>query len=286
MILKKIPLFLLITLLLHRFCQVQTDGFSLGKVQSNLPFHPEWETTCVKSYLDALNQPFYYLGKGAQTFAFVSEDEKYVLKFYRHHRVGHPFSKISWLLPSSLRRRLKQTIAKRENKRLKDFSSYLLANSMLQKETGLVQLHLNKTKEPMPTTLHDKIGVMHKVDLKEMEFILQKKADFFYPTLEKWIAAKEFDKAKGALSNLISILHNRCKKELFDKDPDLATNFGFIGEEPIQFDVGRFKVDPSRSDPEIYGDELIRITDRLCVWLDTKAPELSTHIREEIHTFR
>jgi len=115
-----------------------------------------------------------------------------------------------------------------------------------------------------------------------MEFLVQKKADPIYSTLQQWIDKGAFVQAKEGLSQLVALLRSRCQKEIFDKDPDLKTNFGFINKTPIQFDVGRFKINPARSDPKQCTDELIRITDRLCQWLDEKAPSLSFHLRQEI----
>ena len=280
---KKCFLFCLGVFALHYFCQKQTDGFALSKIQSNLKPQTEWETVCPNHLSSIAGQPFYYLGHGAQTFAFVSKDDRYVLKFYRHHRTGHPLKACAFFLPYPWKNRLAQTLEKRLLKRLKDFSSYKLAYDKLQNETGLLCLHLNKTTTlNQKVTLYDKIGVQHVIDLDQMEFILQEKASLLYPTLEKWISCQEIETAKQGLSQLISLLRTRCQRGIFDKDADLKTNFGFIDNTPIQFDIGRFKPDPSRADPEVYREDLFRITDKLCQWLETRAPELVTYIQTEI----
>ena len=279
---KKILLFLFIFFLLFHFCGQKTDRFSLTKIQSDLTFHPEWEVPN-RSIENILDQPYFYLGHGAQTYVFISKDGNHVLKFYRHHRCKHPLEIFSPILPSSLKNRLLQTIGKRHNKRLKDFSSYVLAHQKLSEETGLVYLHLNRTTNlKKKLVVYDKILVRHLLDLDNYSFIVQKKADPFYPTMETWIEQNEWETAEKALSELIGLLTTRCKKELSDKDPDLRTNFGFIKNVPIQFDIGRFKMDPSRAQTHSYHDELIRIADKLCHWLDIKAPRLSQHIHREI----
>ena len=259
-------------LLVRGFCLIQTDGFALSKIHSDLSLHMEWETEGDIGFV--CDQPFYYLGHGAQMFAFVSKDQTTVLKFYRHHRTGHPFGFLKPIFP-----RLAQTLDKRQNKRLKDFTSYKIAYDYFAEDTGLLYLHLNKTHHlKKRVELYDKIGVRHYVDLDNVEFILQKKADLIYPTLEKWIAQGEFRKAQTGLSKLVGLLRKRHQIGIFDKDPDLKTNFGFVGDEPIQFDFGRFKKEPNRLD----SDELIRITDRLCIWLDEKAPALAKYLRMEV----
>lgn len=279
---KKILSFCTGGFLLYLLCLSQTDGFSLRKIHSNLPYHPEWETPSA-SIDHLLDQPFYYLSHGAQVYAFVSKDGQAVLKFYRHNRATHPLKALHFLLPPFVKNRMNQTIIKREAKRIKDFTSYKLAAEKLSHETGLLYAHLNKSQNlKKKLTLFDKIGVRHIIDLDQFEFLLQKKADLLYPTLDKWIAQGSYEKAEKSLLALLSLLRHRCDKGIFDKDPDLRTNFGFVDEIPIQLDIGRFKEDAMEKDPEIQKAELIRITDQLCDWLDEKSPQLSARIRREL----
>ncbi|HEY5259546.1 MAG TPA: hypothetical protein VIJ46_02780, partial [Rhabdochlamydiaceae bacterium] len=70
----------------------------------------------------------------------------------------------------------------------------------------------------------------------------------------------------------------RAKEGISDKDPDLLTNFGVIGTEPIQIDVGRF----SPTTPKLDKDEIVRITDRLNQYLTTRCPELQQHLKTQI----
>lgn len=246
-------------------------------IHADLQARPDWETPTASFSFD---QPFYYLGHGAQTFAFRSEDGQYVLKFYRHNRAKHPLFFLRTLLPSPLKSRLIATHTKRQEKRQKDFTSYLFAYKKLKSASGLIDLHLNSTDDPQLVTLFDPIGVCHKVDLSKMQYLLQVRADPVYESIERWISDGEMDRARLKLSQLITLLANRCKAGLSDKDPDLKTNFGFTSDGPIQFDIGRFKLDPSKA--ENYREELIRITDRLCNFLEKKSPELVSHIKEEI----
>ncbi len=84
----------------------------------------------------------------------------------------------------------------------------------------------------------------------------------------------ELDKAKRGLSEFVCLLRNRCQMGIFDKDPDLKTNFGFLDGHPIQFDVGRFKIG---------SDEMLRVTDGLLQWLESKEPRLSAYLEEELN---
>lgn len=271
--------------LVARFCHRQTDGFALQKIRSSFIY----ESTLNDELLDRinlqkiLNQPFYYLGSGAQTFAFSSLDDKYVIKFYRHDRRRHYLAPVVCLLPSVWRESLTKTIEKRRLKALKDFTSYELAYERFKEEAGLIFLHLDTSREcSFPLILYDKIGIRHEISLKDHEFILQRKAQPLQATLEKWIAEQSLEKAQEGLSNLLQILVKRCQNGLFDKDPNLQSNFGFIEQYPIQFDVGRFTIDPSRKQKAVYIQDIIRITDPLKQWLEKHSLPLSEHLQHEL----
>jgi len=267
---------------LYRFCQSQTDGFSQNRIL--FPKQMKVATTTPPLMLEkVLDQPFFYLGKGAQAYAFASEDGHYVLKFFRQGKANHPLEPIAFVLPKQWKERLSATVSKRKTRLDKEFASYRLAGGLLRKETGLLFLHLDPTSGFGKTiTLYDKIGVKQQIDLDKVAFVLQKKADLLYPTLERWVRCGEKDKAKQALTNLINLLEKRSKLGVYDKNPDLKTNFGFINTQPIQFDIGRFSIDFTRKDEAVYRDDLIRITDRLCKWLNSFAPELSEHLLAEV----
>ena len=60
----------------------------------------------------------------------------------------------------------------------------------------------------------------------------------------------------------------RCKKGIFDKDPDFSTNFGICDGKVMQIDVGRFELDPTRREPAVYEKDLIHATDPFKKWLE------------------
>jgi len=81
-LLKRLALLLLGFFLTWRFCDHQTEGFSLLRIQSNLEYHPEW-LIAEKIPEGVFDQPYHFLGAGAQTFAFTSADGLTVIKFFR-----------------------------------------------------------------------------------------------------------------------------------------------------------------------------------------------------------
>lgn len=281
-------LFFICVILVQRHCHRRTDGFSMYKIRSSLSHHSEWETKPVSNdqlqlVRNALNQNYRYLAKGAQCHAFLSDDGQYVLKFFRHHHM-RPQPWVA-LIPPVFKTFKAKKSAKRIDKLHKDFNSYHLAYSELKDETGLVYIHLNKTSHlNQSVKIIDKIGIEYDVPLDEMEFLLQRRADLVYPQIETWIQSDRIESAKDALTNLVTLLKRRQDKGLFDKDPDLNTNFGFIGTEAVQIDVGRFKCSDRQKSEEEKRKTIIRITDNLKQFLDTKHPELSQHLQGLVHT--
>ncbi len=262
-----------------RFCKLQTGSFTIARISSQLQYHPEWEVPALsendeQEIKKALSQPYYFFSKGAQSFVFASEDGTAVIKFFRHHHLSAP----SWVrfLPLAWAR---HSIHKKNSKLSKDFTSYKLAYEVLREESGLLYLHLNKTSHlNLTLDLVDNLGIHHPLPLDQYEFVVQKRATLVYSALETWIQKGEFEEAKKALTSLVKLLTVRSQKGIFDKDPDLNTNFGFIGTQSLQIDIGRFK----RKPPAVDQNELIRITDNLHQWLMHRAPELDRHLKEEL----
>lgn len=282
----KIFTFLTVFVLLERFSYKQTDGFAREKICSHLTYHPEWETAPLspsdkETVLKVLDQSFTYLGKGAQSYVFESQDKKYVIKFFRHSHMRPPIWVLSPIFPSFLKPYKEKKIAYGQGKVSRDFGSYKIAYEEMREETGLIYLHLNKTKDlKKKTTIYDKIGIAHQLDLDDMEFLLQKKAELIYPTLQILIDCGNLEQAKNSLSDLINLISLRCDKGIFDKDPDLNTNFGFSEGRAIQIDVGRFRNEEYTAEEK--RDELLRITDHLKQWLDGNSIELSAFLQNNI----
>lgn len=273
---------------LGSFCLSKTKGFALYKIRSTRTFDAAWDTFPLSheenaTLKQALSQPYYFLDKGAQCYVFLSEDGRYVIKFFKLHALSPPI----WLdllqLPMNLSPLRIQKILEKRQSLHKTFTSYKIANEEMKEETGILFLHLNKTQcLHQKLTIFDNLKIAHSLNLDEMEFLVQKRASLFYPFLEKTIRDKGIDSVKPILSDLVHFLVERNRKEIFDKDPDLATNFGVLENKLIQIDVGRFRKDAHRKDPTVYHDEILRITDQFNQWLKMKYPSLSSHLEQEI----
>jgi hypothetical protein len=273
-------LFILITAVLliwalARFCHYQTAGFQICKIQNNFSPTKCFEFHPLESF-DAFNQKFFYLGRGKQSFAFVSQDQKYVLKLFNNG----PQRTIAFLryLPFCDEKKEKLLDLLK-----KTFQSYEIAFQELKEETGLISLHLSPTFHlQKKVTLVDKLGIEHCIDLDKTGFLLQKKATLVYPKLLEFKREEDLTSAQKAIEDLLDLLILKCTKGISDSDPLIRTNFGFIGNKAVQIDVGPFARDPQVVKLENYKDEMIRITTSLKIWINSNYPELSSYIETQL----
>ena len=261
------------------FSRKQTDGFKICKISSNFSFHPEWEVPPLPEpelffVKQALAQPFSYMGKGSQAFVFVSEDQNYVLKLIRYNHIT----------PSLWTQLTSQEKCQALNAKLaRDFTSYKIAYEALKEETGVIFLHLNKTDLfHQKLVIVDKIGIAHTLDLDQTEFILQKRAEPFYPHLQNLMIRSQEEEAKHLVSHLISLLFNQYKQGIVNTDVDLFKNFGCLEKEVIELDVGSLKKEASPQDQTHYREEIRRVTDCLHNRLSQDYPSLDAHLLKEL----
>jgi hypothetical protein len=270
----KTLLFVVAFIGLSLFCKKETDGFKICKILSDVS-DPKWdvpplaesELSVVKQ---ALEQPFSYLSKGSQAFVFVSEDQQYVLKLIRYNHITPSF--FDKLLSPARCQAL-------DGKLEKDFTSYKIAYEELKEETGLLFLHLTKTDFfHQKLIIVDKIGIAHTLDLDKTEFILQKRVEPLYPYLKNLMAKKQEAEAKALISHLVSLLADQYKKGIINSDVDLFKNFGCLGKQVIELDVGSLKrgVNPH------YREEIRKVTECLHQKLSQDCPSLDRHLLNEI----
>lgn len=269
-------------------CKIPTRSFALSKICSTLGRSPQWDVGTLapgerEEVERALSQPYRFLSKGAQAFVFVSADGRYVIKFFKLHHLQPSLwvRVLHWPWRMAVYP-LEKWVEKRRDL-VKTFTSYKIAYEQLREATGMLFLHLNKSDDlKRKLSLSDPLGIAHEIDLDEMEFFVQRCAKPFLPELESYIAQGEKEKVKRVLSGLVALLVVRNQKGIFDKDPDIKTNFGILDDEALQIDVGRFSRDEGRKESKVYGEEIKRVTEGLDYWLRERDPALSLHLQEEI----
>ncbi|KAF3362243.1 hypothetical protein PHSC3_001210 [Chlamydiales bacterium STE3] len=260
-----------------------TGGFAVRHISSNLTFDPQREihfsTQQKEAVSQILHQHFHYLGKGCQSYVFLSEDGKYVIKFLKYQRFRpQKFLDVFSFLPFVEKIRQQKLIKK--NERLNNlFSSWKIAAENLNDETGIVFLHLNKTSDLNPSlVIYDKLGLKHTLNPNQLEFMIQKRAEMLCPTIDEYMVKGEKDKAKKLLTNLLEMILSEYQRGLADNDHALMQNTGVIEGKPVHIDVGQFESNKRFLDKKEYGIELFSKMYKFRIWLSKRHPELESFL--------
>lgn len=267
-----------------------TDGFREANIVSEFAYNEKWELHPQlgeqKALVDSiLAQKFTYLGKGCQSYVFQSEDGKYVLKFVKYQR----FRPQAWLdyfaaIPFLNDYRLSK-IQKKEKKLDMLFTSWKIAYEHLQSETGLVFVHLNKSKGVLSKTLliYDKLGIEHRLDADQMEFLIQKRASMLCSSIEKLMAEHQAEQAKQLLSRLLALVLSEYERGIADNDHALMQNTGVLNGAPIHIDAGQFVFNAEMKSPDIFHQELFSKTFKFRKWLAKRFPELANYLDDLLY---
>lgn len=260
--------------------------FSVSQIVNQFEFNPEWEVKTPPEMVEFVNmvtqQPFYWLGKGFQATAFVSQDGDYVIKFFQQTRLKPvPFltNPGGYLFSQSFRDRMHN----RESQREEIFTSSKMGYEQFPEESGILYVHLNKTEDLIKgIKLHDFTGQMHRFRGDEASFILQRKADYILPTLKKLMESGHVDEAKLRIDQIIQLLYSLAQKGFLDSDIALVrnNNIGFVKERAIYIDTGHIvKHDKVNLHERMLFEFDVRLAP-LHDWLKIKYPELADYFRQ------
>lgn len=266
-----------------------TDDFRLANIKYEMPYHPEWEIAPhapqEQQKLDGiLNQTFYYIGKGAQSYAFVSEDQKYVIKFFKFkHRYQKLTIRMLPSIPPFKEYKLKNA-AKKQRKLLTPFKGYKLAYDLHKEGSGLVTIHLNPTTHLNKTVkVRDKIGIKRYIELDPHVFIIQEKATVTAHLFHQHLKKGDIQTTKHWIRKIIDHHVEEYQKGLYDKDHSVMKNMGFVADRPIRIDVGMFQYDERMKQPEAQKEDLKIITTTIEKWFQQHYPQYHDEIARDIH---
>lgn len=263
-------------------------GFTLDKIRSSFERNPKWEIRELSAFekeelYKILNQEFRYLGSGAQCYAFLSEDGNYVLKFFK---MKHLIPKY-WLKFVPLPGLGKYKFNKIDNRIIRHqelFSSYKMAFEELKDETGMVYIHLNKSKDlKIRVKLFDRMKNCCLANLDDYEFVVQRKAELVRDKLTYLMEKGKTEEALEAIHSLLKQVVIQCKKGYIDRDSGISYNYGFVGSSVIHFDTGRIVRDAAARDPSYYQREVLRVGKKLEGWVSMYYPALLPGLEEAIN---
>jgi len=253
---------LTIVLLSWALLSFQKNEFSLRRIQVPLltDADPDGATAIVWP------KKFRFLGRGHQVFAFESEDEELVLKFFDRQKLeDHWYAHLPFRISKKKDRRLKE--------RMEIYpQSYRLAFEWLRKETALLAVHQGSSSMLYPTVeLIDSQSRHFQVDLNKVPFILQKKLSSSLPELlEK---GKKEDRLASIIDEFLNIHRQRISIQIGDYDRNIRDNYGWNGTHLIYLDPARIYVDKNLTDPLLCQAEWYRVTDPIQKWLKKNAPQ-------------
>jgi len=286
----KIGLAFFIFLGVRRFCDDRTDGFTAVMIDRNIPYDTRWDTAPLsleeeKNVAQILDQPYYFLGRGGQSYVFISKDRKNVLKFFKkYHAIPDSWiEQLDRAIPLSLASFRAEQLQNRDERFSSIFSSCKLAYESLKKETGLIYLHLNPTQAKHKSIqIYDKCGIAHTIDLDSTSFIVQKRAHLIFSRIKRQLQQNDVEGAKRSICTMIDYIAARSKAGIRDTDNALKRNYGYIEDMPISVDVGSFVLDETLKSPKAYKKELLRKTRKLRKWIAKHHSELLPFYQEHI----
>lgn len=250
------------------------DGFSIGrtyfplfeKVEGELP-DPEVR--------EALQQPFSYLGRGHQCYAFESRDGRYVLKLLRYDRYLVPFWLRACAFPflNAYREKVQYDKQKRLHFML---GSFQIAFEELREETALLYLHLNQTRFfQNPVEVTDRVGRSYAIDLDQTAFVLQRKKPLMMPAFWSALQRGNREEAKAILNAFLAIVATRAEKGIFNKDPSFLRNFAFEAGRGIQIDIGSFYRIAGTDRRAVFQPSFLQTIGHVQEWLNHTDPEMA-----------
>lgn len=213
------------------------NGFNFDKVLSCDTFQSEWAVSSPAFLSDIFSQPFIYLTSGSQSYVFISQDQKYVIKFLKKKHMN-PKKWLKYIdLPVLSNYRYKK-VDKREENLKRTFDVIKTAFDEFKEDVGLVYIHLNPShdlKIHLPLLYKDK---ELRANLDELPFLVQEKAELLYPRLTCMMENNNTAGTVNAIRSLFNLIQNRGERGFVDLDGCFSNNYGFIGDRAVQIDIG------------------------------------------------
>lgn len=228
----------------------------------------------IQALEEIFSQPFHYLDRGKQSYAFVSTNGKYVLKFFdvRCLRSGA----IPLLAPVG-----KKSCA-RKLRRL--MQGYLVAQKYDRDNTGLLFVQLAPDdRYTIIVKVIDRFGLTHEIDVAKYPFALQLKAKPTREVITTLLSNGDVLGAITSLKHLIAMYVDEYQRGVRDLDHNIMYNTGFVGDNPIRFDVGRLTFSEENKNPIVYTKDLEKVViGRVGEWLERYFPQYHDEILIEL----
>jgi hypothetical protein len=188
---------------------------------------------------DALSQPYHYLARGKQCYAFESQDGRYILKLPRMDRYGIPL----WLQAGKIFfSRYREALEKDHlARRAFLFESFRLSFRDLKEETAVLALHLEPTVSTgKRVLLKNRLGFSYWLPLDRAIFVLQEKKSLLSRALQEALAQGNKQLANQMVEAWVAVVAARARQGILNKDGSFLRNFGYAEGKAYQIDIGSF----------------------------------------------
>lgn len=260
--------------------------FNPHMISSNFSYRPEWDVRISKDhdsfFYVVSQQTFNWLGRGMQVVVFETQDERYVVKFFQVNRLKDPDEK--GYFARLVSGESKERALDRLNHREEIFSSSKMCFEELQEETGIVYVHLNRTRDKIHgMKLVDKFGQSHRIRGDDTCFIVQKKAKYLIPTFVSLMDKGDIAGAKRRIDQVIDLLLSLARKGFADGDDALIrnNNIGLTKERAVYIDTGHLFRAQNLDVLERMRYEFQVRLDPLEHWLNVMYPDLGDYYRSK-----
>jgi len=200
----------------------------------------------------AMKQRFYNLGRGRQSYAFLSEDGRYVIKIPRYGRFRLPL----WLQAMNLKcleSYRKHRIVKKQAAKEVLLQSFQIAFDSLKEESAIIAVRFPGEKgNGEVIKIADRLGRHYDLPLNTTGFVLQHKKVLFNEVFEKILLMKDREKIAHRFDQLLEVVATRARKGITCRDDAFMYNFGFDEFQAYQIDVGDFRRPITGNPKEIF----------------------------------
>lgn len=253
--------------------------FAISQFENKFEHKPEWHVECPAETIQFVNmitqQPFYYLARGFQATAFMSQDGDYVIKFFHQSRLREKsFTEdpVGFLF--------KNNNEERTANRDEIFSSSKMCYEEFPEESGIIYVHLNRTENTIKgIKLFDSLGQSYRFQGDQTSFIVQKRAEYVLPVLKRLMKEGSVDEAKARIDQIFALMISLAEKGFVDGDIALMrnNNIGFVENRAIYIDTGHIAKQPGLNIKERMRFEFDVRLRPLYDWLKIRYPELAEY---------
>lgn len=226
----------------------KSDCFSPSNVRpTQMLALPSIQSEVTPLVENILQQEFTFLGSGNQCYAFLSQDDQYVLKLIKFH----------CMQGEKLQPKLKRVL-----------DGFAVAYAYDKEACGLVYMQLTPNGLTHIIRVRDKAGRLHHIEANNLIFALQRKATPTKALLNTHLAKNEISQVHEKIEALSHFLEEGLKRGIYDQDHNVMTNTGFAGELPMRIDFGKLTLNPQMLNPQERERELEKIAEeRIQPWV-------------------